>query len=1146
MPPIVPSSDNFSQDSFPNSASLEKFEQDYIEHVDRCCYEDVVERSGVRSAIYYLNHETAIGVDVYESIFADSDKTNNSGISLEASRNLARCMGDTGYFYKGKFWLLSDLCGASNDARNGSIKSKGVPRPAGSAAGGYIVNGRFRQVTGAPIALDEKGRPRKYHQAKGKPLEVFLPNVDVIAWEEIATRYNLPMPEFPVIGLNGEAIEFWSWVEVTNCPIVITEGEKKAEALISRGYAAIGLSGIHTGYRVTEYGEEITKPDGTTYRKATARELLPELQEFDTEGREIIILFDFRKGDYSQSQEFKAACTTAKLFRRAIAKIALLPGPDKGVDDFVVAGGDVDAVISAAENIKKLQAENLWKSCRGFSPHIKTNTPYFDAPAPESGKITAVKSDMGSGKTEWKKKKVASDPIGTQINLTHRNSLGLQLAEKLGSNHLDAHDGYKLFLDPNARLTLCIDSLLKIPLDRLEGCTLIIDESASVIKHLLCSRTLLKNRSEILERFEFACKVADRIVLSDGNQADWVVNYIATLAGNKAVLKIENQFKRDTPPVTFLIPPLGPNFYGKMVRQNHKFFEGFARQILNSGRPALATDSLQEAEALAQRLTEELGEGVCLTSKTVTKDWAKELLKNPDAYIEEKQPAWLIYTPTAESGVDISIRRYFSDVFCWFVGVLGVDECMQMSRRVRHPIGQIYIYCAERGFAVNQDSGATYYKQIAENVAARVSAEALTLTDQTLTEATKGEIERQAKSPHFLTYCKIQAKENLERRDLRGYLFKAFAAAGYGPDMRDGETEEGDLQKIAKGECRDLACQQIFKAEDITFKEAEEIERKHSANWADRCKVIKFRILEKFPGLKDSDLWTWEFVRRLIYEERELRSQLEAHWLFHNQEDADYLQRRKWREPFQKFLPDVSDRWLKLRAMKGLGLEIFLEKRKGWTANSPEVQEIIKRCKKKAIANILGYPTPKYEMRYINKLLGFIGIKLAAQQFRTGDDREWAYFYFPTPIVKMTATGCKRICSIPENWEELMSFTASRMAQKVASLKEAEMLASKELEFVTDTPINVIKKAVSVTEIEATPKQPELPPEPEEGGGGSAAEKAWGWVNRHGKLYQARILGWCEYGTQYVVEYLQTSGDLGQMLVFPKNFVQQVEGGASC
>jgi len=218
------------------------------------------------------------------------------------------------------------------------------------------------------------------------------------------------------------------------------------------------------------------------------------------------------------------------------------------------------------------------------------------------------------------------------------------------------------------------------------------------------------------------------MVLTDGNQADWVVSYVAMLAGNKAVLKIENQFQGDTPPVTFLIPPLDYDIYGNLKRQNHQFFEWYAQKILYSGCPAIATDSLQQAEALAQRLTEELGDGILLTAKTVTEDWAKELLKDPDAYFEAQRPAWLVYTPKAESGVDISIRRYFSDVFCWFVGVLGVDECMQMTRRVRHPIGQIYIYCAERGLPAAQDSGATYSKQIAENIAARVSVEAITLT----------------------------------------------------------------------------------------------------------------------------------------------------------------------------------------------------------------------------------------------------------------------------------------------------------------------------------------------------------------------------------------------------------------------------------
>jgi hypothetical protein len=92
--------------------------------------------------------------------------------------------------------------------------------------------------------------------------------------------------------------------------------------------------GITTGYRVTEKGDWVKKADGTEYQKAVARELRSELQALDTAGREIVILFDFREGDYSESPEFKAATTTAKLFKSAIAKIAQLPGPDKGADDF--------------------------------------------------------------------------------------------------------------------------------------------------------------------------------------------------------------------------------------------------------------------------------------------------------------------------------------------------------------------------------------------------------------------------------------------------------------------------------------------------------------------------------------------------------------------------------------------------------------------------------------------------------------------------------------------------------------------------------------------------------------------------------------------------------------------------------------------
>jgi len=64
-------------------------------------------------------------------------------------------------------------------------------------------------------------------------------------------------------------------------------------------------------------------------------------------------------------------------------------------------------------------------------------------------------------------------------------------------------------------------------------------------------------------------------------------------------------------------------------------------------------------------------------------------------------------------------------------------------------------------------------------------------------------------------------------------------------------------------------------------------------------------------------------------------------------------------------------------------------------------------------------------------------------------------------------------------------------------------------------------------EVEASPGLPLAEP---------PSAKWTGWVPRWGKWFKARIVGWCEYGTQYVVEYLETSGEIGKMFVFPEMF----------
>jgi hypothetical protein len=182
------------------------------EDVEYLAYQDCVVKSGVDPDVYLLNFGPASGRPVYGLLYLDTDPTTNSGISIEAARNLARCTGSAGYFLGNNFYLLSDLAGNTKAARHGIIKSKGIYRPEGPPAYGWISsNNRFRQLGGAPIALDLNKstgvwEPRRYHQPNGKPLEIFFPRITVRVWKLVAEKAGLSMPEFPVIGLKGEAL----------------------------------------------------------------------------------------------------------------------------------------------------------------------------------------------------------------------------------------------------------------------------------------------------------------------------------------------------------------------------------------------------------------------------------------------------------------------------------------------------------------------------------------------------------------------------------------------------------------------------------------------------------------------------------------------------------------------------------------------------------------------------------------------------------------------------------------------------------------------------------------------------------------------------------------------------------------------------
>jgi hypothetical protein len=233
-------------------------------------------------------------------------------------------------------------------------------------------------------------------------------------------------------------------------------------------------------------------------------------------------------------------------------------------------------------------------------------------------------------------------------------------------------------------------------------------------------------------------------------------------------------------------------------------------------------------------------------------------------------------------------------------------------------------------------------------------------------------------------------------------------------------------------------------------------------------------------------------------------------WIFENPEDAEFLQRHKLSAGNREFLGDFSTRWLKIKALRVLGLEKFLEPGTVWTQDSPEVVEILERCKKKAIAKLLGHPGNMKPIQWLNNLLKLIGCKLIGKNIKRNGVQHREYSYIAES-------------SRPANWDELAAFTAEKQAKKISEIKEAEAHAAQELEAVAPPPVFDTNLGGDATLPNIEVESPTQPP----------IANRTGWVSRWGKWVAAKVIGWCENGTRYRILYETKCGEWSEALAFP-------------
>ncbi|MBD2505226.1 plasmid replication protein, CyRepA1 family [Anabaena azotica] len=425
----------------------------------------------------------------------------------------------------------------------------------------------------------QKGKLVKYESPPKTANRVTYFDVPDCIWRLVALRYNIKRYHSPLtqrLQDKRRALIFWEWVIANpQIPIVLCEGEKKAACLLSLGFVAIALPGIWNGRVGRRDFDERLHPD-----------LLPLAQP----GRKFQILFDYETKLKTRWSVYQATIRTGKVIEAAgcVCEVVQLPGPEKGVDDFVVARGEeANALMTAIaldalslkdyqqsflvqhRGLRKYKADLILEvqyltqalvmtqqellqdeaqpeaSTVPISPSVCLEPPSDSDSSPKKSRLkkgsnqqpkrflfpasglVVLISDMGTGKTELMRNWRLAHPDQRFLNNGHRVNLLKNLDVRLDTV-MYSDLGYVGMAKAKA-LSITIDSLHKLNTQALTYGCIFIDEACQYLTHLLLSKTCKEHRAIILEVLHQIVYNCPLVVLSDAHMDDTTIDFFMSM-----------------------------------------------------------------------------------------------------------------------------------------------------------------------------------------------------------------------------------------------------------------------------------------------------------------------------------------------------------------------------------------------------------------------------------------------------------------------------------------------------------------------------------------------------------------------------------------------------------------------------------------
>ena len=564
------------------------------------------------------------------------------------------------------------------------------------------------------------------------------------------------------------------------------------------------------------------------------------------------------------------------------------------------------SLISVGTSIKKAKQESIrdwaweqWVKSRKFTPDIIMKDEYFQFPKlPNSNAMISVMASLGKGKTQAIIQEIIRAGNGVHI-IGYRNNLLFQTIARAKENglniyHLNDDDGTDMLADRYAYLALCLDSIHKVE-GYFKGRDIILDESCSVLIHALNGGTLGDNQAKAIRILSTALKQCNRVFLLDGNNSDLYTNFFHSQCSDKELIKIQNTY--GSPKQNFIFVDAVSD--GELKSRNRT---PLLEMILDLQVKAwIYCDSKERTKILHQILIEGGKRGYCLNSETAGDYWAKEFLADPDNFILDKKPDYIIVSPTAESGISVSLRGYFTHKFTFFAGVTGTNGQIQAMFRLRDESIPHYVFCPEQSMVKDRNSPNTYsverFKEIQNDRIFQSSFLASgSANNPTRALELMGAAIARTKDDWWEMSAKLGAIDNYEMNNLRKCLIYALEEAGHNVEVV--QIEANDELKKTESEAK-VTVQKTHAKEFHAANKFDTVEEAKKAAKTNPRKDTQRRIektffLDRLPGIEDTPSWGEEFIYETHIKRKEFIRNIERYWFVKNFDVSQKRHESRW------------------------------------------------------------------------------------------------------------------------------------------------------------------------------------------------------------------------------------------------------------